>query len=257
MSSIMFHAKRRSSFTLVEMLVVVVVILILAGIVLKLVPLISRTTAESRARYVIEQLRNALAEYKAEYAMYPPQFPGSTPANSMQYELESQSNQPPWFRTQFIPGANDPAVTNNFWADLGRGGDNRYAAPSRDGWELGYRYGLVANLWPRHVDGQNNYATGANGCWYDMDTDRDKAAKKKWAHFLADVGLDSGYASHSAVGLQGSFAYSNLVLTVLDPWERDYRYECLPPYIRYRLWSAGADGIDGTADDIRFSSESR
>lgn len=35
----------------------------------------------------------------------------------------------------------------------------------------------------------------------------------------------------------------------LDPWDNPYQYENVSP-IQYRMWSWGADNIDGTDDDV-------
>jgi len=34
-----------------------------------------------------------------------------------------------------------------------------------------------------------------------------------------------------------------------DPWDNPYQYEMISP-VQYRIWSWGADGIDGTDDDL-------
>lgn len=34
-----------------------------------------------------------------------------------------------------------------------------------------------------------------------------------------------------------------------DPWGNQYQYEMISP-VQYRMWSVGADGIDGTDDDV-------
>lgn len=219
---------KKTGFTLVEMLIVIMVILILAGIVMKLVAVVGLRLAKSKAHYELQQLRNALNEYYAEYGSYPP-------VTSLKYEYESPTNQTYWFRQVFLPQHNDE-TSPEFFAD----NEDRMKVP---GWHLHYQYGLVAYLWARDR-GQKH--------WYDKDTERDANAKAKWLHFIDDVGPDGGGLTGYGTppGLLSQAPYSNKVDTIIDPWGREYRYQCVPPYAHYKLWSAGQDGSDGTADDI-------
>ncbi len=36
----------------------------------------------------------------------------------------------------------------------------------------------------------------------------------------------------------------------IDPWERAYRYRQISEESRFEIWSTGADGLSGSADDI-------
>lgn len=65
---------RRSlaSFTLIELLVVVAIILILAGMSLKIMSMVTRKTATARTIMVLEQVKGALGAYYATYGSYPP-----------------------------------------------------------------------------------------------------------------------------------------------------------------------------------------
>lgn len=61
----------RGAFTLIELLVVVAVILILAGVSLKMMSVVTRKTGTSKTLYIIEQTRNALDSYCATMGSYP------------------------------------------------------------------------------------------------------------------------------------------------------------------------------------------
>ena len=63
---------RRSAFTLIEMLVVVVVIAILSGLVFRMVGAGGTGSDKAQARRKLEALANAIEEYRAEYGRYPP-----------------------------------------------------------------------------------------------------------------------------------------------------------------------------------------
>jgi general secretion pathway protein G len=61
----------RSGFTLLELLVVMVILGILAGLGVGAYRLARRSAKEAQAKADIELLRNALEEYRVEYGAYP------------------------------------------------------------------------------------------------------------------------------------------------------------------------------------------
>ncbi|MEI8138826.1 MAG: prepilin-type N-terminal cleavage/methylation domain-containing protein [bacterium] len=79
-SSLSFRL-RRCAFTLIEMLVVVAIILILAGMTLKIIPLVTRKTGQVATLRILEQVKNALGGFYATYGVFPP-------VNSVYYEYE-------------------------------------------------------------------------------------------------------------------------------------------------------------------------
>lgn len=94
------RAQATSAFTLIELLAVIAVIGILAGMVVGLAPAASNKLKESRVRAELQQLVTLIEAYKAKYGVYPPDgirqlnFPGeglqtvSNPAlNPLFYEL--------------------------------------------------------------------------------------------------------------------------------------------------------------------------
>ncbi len=70
--------KKRDGFTLLELLVVMAIIAILAGLGAKGYRLAKRTAKESRAKAEIEKIRTALEEYRVEYGAYPVQDSGGS-----------------------------------------------------------------------------------------------------------------------------------------------------------------------------------
>lgn len=62
---------KEKAFTLVELLVVMAVIIILAGLVLSLIPFINKKQARSRAEGEIKGMMAALEAYKADNGAYP------------------------------------------------------------------------------------------------------------------------------------------------------------------------------------------
>ena len=78
--------KTRRGFTLVEMLTVIVIILVLAGITMKLMALVTQKTGIARAAGDLERIKSALTEYYAVYGCYPP---ASRMDRESQHENES------------------------------------------------------------------------------------------------------------------------------------------------------------------------
>jgi prepilin-type N-terminal cleavage/methylation domain-containing protein len=226
--------RRYDGFTLIEMLVVILIILLLSGMLFKIASLVSGKAARAKAVADIAKLESALAEYYAEYNIYPP-------TSGVAYQYENSGGQPDGLRNMLK--ANNNPDNPGFVTDSGERvvDKNREWGQSTKG-SIGYSYGLVSYLWPR--------AQGGQAHWYDRDTERDTAAKKKWAHYLDDLDVHHyGVEVHNTIG-GTAFIYTNSVMTVRDPWDRDYQYQCKPPYMQYKLWSKGPDGKSGTGDDI-------
>jgi prepilin-type N-terminal cleavage/methylation domain-containing protein len=208
---------RKKGFTLIELLMVVVVILMLSALLFRVAALVGDKTMRAKAVADIQNLQNALNEYMAEYGTYPP-------TAGVAYEFEDIGKQPPVLRHHKF----DEDKT------LSDGG-------------LGYQYGLVAHLYNRD--------RGTQELTYNSDTGRDKAAKERWAHYLREIKTAGGWVGHTNSDYNSTQFYSNSYLTILDPWNRDFRYQSQPPYLSYRLWSSGPDGTDNTPDDISNASQ--
>lgn len=230
----------RKGFTLIEMLVVIAIILILSGIILRATSLVFRNMATGKAHHDLQQIQNALNEYYAEYGNYPP-------CSYVAYEYEGDLTRlNPAFRTYLAnPLYNNPDDPSRFFLDTDARPSGSWPQGTA-GKSIGYRYGLISYLWPRDK-GQSH--------WYDADTERDKTAKARWAGFLKDVKVESGWGGAHVATVESTIAYTNTVDNIPDPWRREYQYVCKPPYQSYRLWSFGLDGIDGTADDINADSK--
>jgi prepilin-type N-terminal cleavage/methylation domain-containing protein len=74
--------KHQRSFTLIELLVVVAIILILAGLTIKVMSMVNRKTGQVATMRILEQVKNALGAYYTTYGSYPP-------VNSVYYEYEN------------------------------------------------------------------------------------------------------------------------------------------------------------------------
>ncbi|MDD4736958.1 MAG: type II secretion system protein GspG [Kiritimatiellae bacterium] len=65
------HAVQRAGFTLVELLAVMMIIGILAGLILGVSSYASRKASESKAVAEMQKIKNACEEYKIKYGKYP------------------------------------------------------------------------------------------------------------------------------------------------------------------------------------------
>ncbi len=236
-----FHRSGRQAFTLIEMLVTIVIILLLTAILLRTAATFGEEGRRKKAVYELEQLQNALNEFFTEYGSYPP-----VDFVAYQYESTVSNHQSQHVQDWLAaPGRNDPEHPD-FFPDMMRGPDD-WPHSGTYGRGLGYSYGLVSYLWPRDRNSGQTH-------WYDRDTDRDRHAKSRWSPFLQDVGLSVGHVAHTSTPAMGSFAWTNLSATVRDPWGRSYRYESRPPFVRYRIWSTGPRGPGYPEDNISYES---
>ncbi len=79
--------KTKRGFTLVEMLTVIMIIGILAGITMKLMVFVAQKNGKARATGDIELIKHALVEYHAVYGIFPP-------CTSMSWEYENDRFKP-------------------------------------------------------------------------------------------------------------------------------------------------------------------
>jgi len=76
-----------AGFTLVELLVVIAVIGILAGMLFATIPGITRKRTLATATAELNEVSTAIEAYKAKYGFYPPDNPGYVAINPLYYEL--------------------------------------------------------------------------------------------------------------------------------------------------------------------------
>lgn len=212
----------REGFTLIELLVVIAIIGILAGMVFKLMSLVTRSKDKAECIQMLECISHALEEYRAEYGQYPP-------VTKVVYEYANTNKMGP-------PGQ-DWLRENYAWD-----GDN----------EILFDYGLVAYLWPRDQETISDRlkilpsGDGHPGVNWIGDVPRDENAKARWNPFISDIELedDTFQSRITKVGIP----YSNSTETIEDSWGNEIHYECPAPFLSYRLWSDGPG--PGTDDDI-------
>ena len=264
---------RRSAFTLIEMLIVVVVIAILSGLVFQMVGAGGTSSDKVKARRQVEALANAVEEYHAEYGRYPPVARNRNGEQPLRYEYPGPRNR---WTGGGEGGAKDLA---NYFKDIPRNKLSKKEDPPVE--PNVFIFGLMSYLAPR-VEGRAENAhqilfqkatniSKDQSHWqcenslrlagskddlpddrkkdYDwnhvLDNARDVRAAKKIEPFIKDIVR----TEEQERKYEGN-VYTNRKFTVWDPWGNELHYNSDPPYDSYRIWSCGPDGKSGTADDI-------
>lgn len=282
---------KRSGFTIIEMLVVVIIIAILAGLVFKMIGAGGASSDVAKARRQVEMLANACEEYRAEYGRYPPV--------ARYYDKEFKKLIQPvvygYPGRGWLGGKNQSSVAEQLNA-IPRTKFEEYNIKN-DKEAYVFKFGLLSFLVPRieghaemapkeffdnkttvsddqhHWLSQNSKKTDSDqkhlselqsigrrpSDWNysdycrKEDNPRDLRVAKKIAPLLKDMLRDN---DPSHVDPYGNFAtYTNRHVRIVDPWGHSLRYESDPPFETFRVWSRGPDGKDGSADDISSGNE--
>jgi prepilin-type N-terminal cleavage/methylation domain-containing protein len=240
----------RRGFTLIEMLAVIAIIAILAGIVFKMMAFANRKASEARTIAILEKVANALTEFKAEYGQYPPVASNACPFSGTHYHPEDPYQQKVDCRVCYSFFCNIPE-NKNFQSQVTY---LKAHAADYDTNSTVYAYGLVAFLVERAVEGlppENNLKAGDMAQWVP-DTGRDLRAKMRWKPFVESV-TNGPYLDLTIRKLSGQNTdYRNKYYTIYDGYSPNHlpiMYKSDPPYQTYELWAAGPDRRYGTADD--------
>jgi len=257
--------KKRQGFTLIEMLVVVLIIVLLAGLVFRMVGAIGKGNDIAETRATIEKVSHALEEFKAIYGKYPPVpfYLGRQPTG---YEYPTRHG---W-------GDNAEDTAKNLVGN-GRGTLSEWGHSCTV-----YTFGLASFFMPRYngtaergpqafcgVNASTHQMKGGVPQWTQFnsrvngklgDSDRDLNAVRRILPMLggklgadnriADPGCIVTWESPRPHPLVSEGLVTNLNATFRDAWRRELHYVSMPPYETYKLWSDGPDGAEGTSDDI-------
>ena len=269
--------KNKQGFTLIEMLIVIVILVLLAGMVFRMVAGIGKSNDIAATRAKIEKVANALEEFRAIYGKYPPVSQYEGMGQPTEYEFPGSYTFKPSVVQQILNSDRNKQIR---WkkSDDGTANSGRI-----------YTFGLVSFLVPRYNgaaeygailftgnDPNNNSKQNSElgiRQWANFnkknggigDSDRDIAAARRiLPHLGAKMGddnrpvKDGGNIGVIRIDIKESFCHSagingvitNSVYKLEDAWYRSLNYRSLPPYDSYKLWSNGPDGVEGTADDI-------
>ena len=268
---------RKAAFTLVEMLVVVLVVVLLAGMTLRTVGVIGRNNAIASSRANVEKLASACEEFKSIYGKYPPV--SFYPDGSQPLEFE-------YTPAYYLGGeASARSMVGNKSARAARWGDGDNEARF-------FTFGLLSFFLPRYngmvnngdengfpaafagvsLDQNQRSASNALKQYSDYnkfsdgkvkgDTERDLTAVRRILPILGGKlkfdgsGVDSfGIIVKRSVARSNGTGYgmtglTNVCYRVEDAWGNPVRYASLPPYESFEIRSSGPDGEFDTRDDI-------
>ena len=226
----------RNAFTLVEMLVVIVIIGILAGLILYIIKVAGDQNAKAVTVTHIEKVRSAVEEFYAEYGQYPPV------ADEVQL---SELN----FRYEY-PATN--GVSQGVYQTI------TGSPPLTWGECHVFTFGLMSYLMRRYT-GYADWMQGPfpnffnpGGQWATNnvpppgDQDRDIKAIRRWWPMIDKI-TDARpvVETISAAGASSGQPITNINITVRDGWARELHYRSPAPYQTYDIWSVGPDGKDG------------
>ncbi len=287
--------RTQSGFTLIELMIVFVIIIVLAGMVLQLMGLSGVKNSEAKTRERLERVAQALEEFRATYGRYPPvdYYPGLPIISGESAGTENLPGQP--FRYEYAhTGMMPPDVEGTIRQNSGPGSDPVKA------WEKGpaFTFGLLSYLLPRvknHAENSPRLFIGGDGSNPTKDNEWEDYSKDKtitqWEHYnnrtgaggtIGDI-VQNLESSRKILPFLGAFmnpdgtigkdnygivtkddtrirmasgiSYQNMCLTIRDGWDRELNYQSRPPYDSYKLWSNGPDGKSGTDDDMVLGQE--
>jgi prepilin-type N-terminal cleavage/methylation domain-containing protein len=149
-------ANARGAFTLIEILVVVVIIAILAGIILRTTVYVNNKLGRARATEQLHQIKNALVEYHSSYGIFPPVNKTILPPGHDTMNWEFPFAGPPVSSPDFNTGLVYYLCNTN--------------DPYRARWEQ-FLEGIMPQIW--HPPRSNYQGSGwnyfTNQAWYCLD----------------------------------------------------------------------------------------
>ena len=236
------NARRAAGFTLIEMLVVIVIIVILMGVVFRLSRAAMERGNNARETARVAILKALIEEFHAEYGIYPP-------------VPEYDGQQPIAFNGPFPKDGNDLSFYVNHYA----------------GSEI-FQFGLLSFFIDRPEFGQRTFEPrvggrsrdDVRGSWEGYNdtipatgalsqSSKDKAFVKRVKPILSKLGDFKPGTEYDKDGHTLGFR-----ARILDIWEREYVYISEPPYTSYLVFSKGADGVyDSSAPGDKSKKKNR
>jgi prepilin-type N-terminal cleavage/methylation domain-containing protein len=169
----------RAAFTLIELMAVITIIVILAGIVIGGLGYVNEKQAREKAKVQIALLSKAIEEYKLDMGAYPgtaadTPLAGDVSAQLYQalfkdgYDYTTPTTPPPnWTKATkiYLPEL-DPRSSKQGWVDSVTSTTPPASVPIKDPWGLNYRYRKGSNaqnpdfdLWSWGKDTKHNTGT--------------------------------------------------------------------------------------------------
>jgi len=269
-------------FTLIEMMIVMLVIIVLAGMVFKLMGVAGAKNEEANTKATLQKVANALEEYRAIYGKYPPvhSYPGL--GQPVRYEFANARYLEAEVGPEFAQYLKNASTDCDIWGEGGRlftFGLLSYFVPRYKGHadrapdifvggaaddpdtensdeSDNYSKARTINQWEVH----NVRRSSERMSQFDLQENID-SARKIMPYLDGALDAEGRVASYGIIRrdwIPASYydkSYHNDHLYIWDGWEREIRFQSNPPHDTYKLWSLGPDGRDGTSDDIVLTSE--
>ena len=270
-------------FTLIEMMIVMLVIIVLAGMVFKLMGVAGAKNEEANTKATLQKVANALEEYRAIYGKYPPVYSYPGLGQPVRYEYANARYLEAEVGPEYAQYLKNASKDGDIWTkDTGRlftFGLLSYFVPRYKGHadrapdifvggaaddpdtensdeSDNYSKARTINQWEVH----NVRRSSERMSQFDLQENID-SARKILPYLGGALNADGSVASYGIIrqdwtgtSFEGK-AYHNDHLYIWDGWEREIRFQSNPPHDTYKLWSLGPDGRDGTSDDIVLTSE--
>lgn len=251
-------SRRPAGFTLVEMLIVVILIAILAGLTLGLIRIVGIWSAKAKTHENLGKLRAAVEEFYAEYGKYPPVpvYGGKQPTG-YEYVFSNGMNNAAlacFNVSGYVDDGQQPIYVFGLLSFLvRRGGDEWGNMPGKHAMNiLNYPGGNVFFTFPQWTMYNAGKPSGSPpGPYAPGDQQRDIDAIQHWKVYIKDI-QSVHFPEHSCYmsGTKLATTYTNICYTVQDGWGNELIYESQSPYQVYKLYSVGPDGKANTDDDI-------
>ena len=237
------RARGRRAFTLLEMLVVIVIICILAGIIFYL----TQAAGDYRARAMtvanLQKVRAAIEEFHAQYGEYPPVGNNVlgydySQAHPIGYEMPSATGMNHNAYGQIAPISTNVSMSGVVFSF----GLMSYLLPRYANHDLGDVWTNWPGLFNINPQWTNANYTPTN----PQDQQNDIPFTAKVAPIF-DNGIGDGGTIYQTVqkseNANGS-PYTNNLCTVYDGWGSELMYQSAPPFQSYDLWSYGPQGTN-------------
>ena len=271
-------------FTLIEMMIVMLVIIVLAGMVFKLMGVAGAKNEEANTKATLQKVANALEEYRAIYGKYPPVYSYPGLGQPVRYEYANERYLEAEVGPEFAQYLKNASEDEDIWGEGGRlftFGLLSYFVPRYKGHAdrapdifVGgaaddpdtensdesetYSKARTINQWEVH----NVRRSSERMSQFDLQENID-SARKILPYLDAKLEADGSLRKENRGIIRGDWIstsyedkpYHNDHLYIWDGWEREIRFQSNPPHDTYKLWSLGPDGRDGTSDDIVLTSE--
>ena len=104
-------------FTLIEMMIVMLVIIVLAGMVFKLMGVAGAKNEEANTKATLQKVANALEEYRAIYGKYPPVYSYPGLGQPVRYEYANERYLEVEVGPDFAQYLKNASAERDIWSD--------------------------------------------------------------------------------------------------------------------------------------------